>query len=198
MTTGVPPSPCRPYAMLPAQPPHSRRISPIWKDTDSTCTCSGRMCRAKRSGNTMMVSYASEPQISVRGPSMSVLSGSEGRASVPRPGRRRRHRARRAYWPWGCGALLAARGRSRARRTAGAARRGASRRRRSARLPSARRPRRRRSARSRGWRRARRGSCDGRGRSASRIPPRAGSATPRAGIRAAAVRIVMYLSSALR
>ena len=53
--------------MLPAQPPHSRRISPIWNETDSMCTWSGRMCRAKRSGNTMMVSYAIEPQISVRG-----------------------------------------------------------------------------------------------------------------------------------
>ena len=52
--------------MLPAQPPHSRRISPIWKETDSTCVCSGRMWRAKRSGNTMMVSNASEPQINVR------------------------------------------------------------------------------------------------------------------------------------
>ena len=52
--------------MLPAQPPHSRRISPIWNDTDSMCVWSGRMCRAKRSGNTMMVSKASEPQISVR------------------------------------------------------------------------------------------------------------------------------------
>src|SRR5678816_3025926 len=52
--------------MFPAQPPHSRRISAIWNDTDSTCVCSGRMWRAKRSGNTMMVSYASEPQINVR------------------------------------------------------------------------------------------------------------------------------------
>src|SRR5207244_3340961 len=52
--------------MLPAQPPHSRRISPIWNDTESTCVCSGRMCRANRSGNTMMVSNASDPQISVR------------------------------------------------------------------------------------------------------------------------------------
>ncbi len=52
--------------MLPAQPPHSRRMSLIWNDTDSMCVCSGRMCRAKRSGNTMIVSNASEPQISVR------------------------------------------------------------------------------------------------------------------------------------
>ena len=54
------------YAMLPAQPPHSRRISPTVNDTDSTCACSGRMWRANWSGNTMMVSYASEPQMRVR------------------------------------------------------------------------------------------------------------------------------------
>src|SRR5215831_4791100 len=53
--------------MLPAHPPHSRRISPIWNDTDSTCVSPGRMCRAKRSGKTMIVSIASEPQISTRG-----------------------------------------------------------------------------------------------------------------------------------
>ena len=56
ITTGSPPSAFRLYAMLPAQPPHSRRISPIWNDTDSMCVWSGRMCRAKRSGNTMIVS----------------------------------------------------------------------------------------------------------------------------------------------
>ena len=42
--------------MLPAQPPHSRRISAIWNDTDSMCVSPGRMWRPKRSGNTMMVS----------------------------------------------------------------------------------------------------------------------------------------------
>src|SRR5258706_4796564 len=31
------------------------------------CVSPGRMCRAKRSGNTMMVSSASDPQMSVRG-----------------------------------------------------------------------------------------------------------------------------------
>jgi hypothetical protein len=67
ITTGSPPIAFRLYAMLPAQPPHSRRMSPTVNDTDRRCTCSGRMWRAKRSGNTMMVSKASEPQIRVRG-----------------------------------------------------------------------------------------------------------------------------------
>src|SRR5205809_2857894 len=31
------------------------------------CVSPGRMCRAKRAGNTMMVSSASDPQINVRG-----------------------------------------------------------------------------------------------------------------------------------
>src|SRR5450755_2442994 len=53
--------------MLPAHPPHSRRISPTRNDTDSTCVCSGRMWRANRSGKTMIVSSASDPQTSVRG-----------------------------------------------------------------------------------------------------------------------------------
>src|SRR5438270_4390750 len=53
--------------MLPAQPPHSRRISLIWKETESTCVWSGRIWRANRSGKTMIVSSASEPQIRVRG-----------------------------------------------------------------------------------------------------------------------------------
>src|SRR6185437_4370197 len=52
--------------MLPAHPPHSRRMSLIWNATDSMCVCSGRIWRANRSGNTMMVSNASEPQIRVR------------------------------------------------------------------------------------------------------------------------------------
>src|SRR6185312_5996157 len=52
--------------MFPAHPPHSRRMSLIWNATDSMCVCSGRIWRANRSGNTMMVSNASEPQIRVR------------------------------------------------------------------------------------------------------------------------------------
>ena len=42
--------------MLPAHPPHSRRISLIWNDTESTCVSPGRMWRPNRSRNTMMVS----------------------------------------------------------------------------------------------------------------------------------------------
>src|SRR5437763_3870207 len=66
MMTGLPPRPCRLYAMLPEHPPNSRRMSPIWNDTDSTCTWSGRMCRANRSGNSMMVSNAIEPHTRMR------------------------------------------------------------------------------------------------------------------------------------
>ncbi len=72
MTTGSPPSALRLYAMLPAHPPHSRRMSPIRKDTESTCVWSGRMWREKRSLNTMIVSCASEPQMRVRGATLSV------------------------------------------------------------------------------------------------------------------------------
>src|SRR2546429_4779705 len=82
--------------MLPAQPPHSRRISPTWKQTESTCVCSGRMWRAKRSGNTMMVSYASEPQINVRmdGPGVPPGGKTIGAAEFTAP---RRFVALRSY-----------------------------------------------------------------------------------------------------
>ena len=68
--------------MLPAHPPHSWRISPIWNDTDSTRVWSGRMCREKRSGNTMIVSRASDPQISVRGAILSVEEKGCGTGSL--------------------------------------------------------------------------------------------------------------------
>src|SRR5512146_1949100 len=43
MISGCPPSSCRLYAMLPAQPPYSRRISGTRKATLRMCICSGRM-----------------------------------------------------------------------------------------------------------------------------------------------------------
>ncbi len=49
--------------MLPAQPPNSRRIWGTRKDTLNICTLSGRMWFLNGSGKTMMVSYASEPQM---------------------------------------------------------------------------------------------------------------------------------------
>src|SRR5712671_6276606 len=52
--------------MLPAQPPNSRRSSGTRNDTFSMWICSGRMCSRKRPWNTMMLSYAIEPQIRVR------------------------------------------------------------------------------------------------------------------------------------
>src|SRR5258705_5310722 len=52
--------------MLPAQPPNSRRSSGTRKATFNMWNCSGRMCPRKRPGNTMMLSYAIEPQIRVR------------------------------------------------------------------------------------------------------------------------------------
>src|SRR6266699_5018944 len=52
--------------MLPAQPPNSRRSSGTRKDTFNMWICSGRMCSRKRPRNTMMLSYAIEPQIRVR------------------------------------------------------------------------------------------------------------------------------------
>jgi hypothetical protein len=41
--TGSPPSSFMLYAMLPAQPPNSRRISSTRNETFSRCTLSGRM-----------------------------------------------------------------------------------------------------------------------------------------------------------
>src|SRR5258708_16624617 len=52
--------------MLPAQPPNSRRSSGTRKATFNMWICSGRMCSRKRPWNTMMLSYAIEPQIRVR------------------------------------------------------------------------------------------------------------------------------------
>src|SRR5690349_23654296 len=60
---GSPPSIFRLYAMLPAQPPNSRRIRGTRKATFRICTLSGRMWFLNWSWNTMMVSNASEPQI---------------------------------------------------------------------------------------------------------------------------------------
>src|SRR4051812_38191471 len=77
--------------MFPAQPPHSRRMSPMWNDTDSMCVRSGRMWRPKRSGNTMMVSTAMEPQTSVR--VLGMMRGAfraKGRAAVSPLGATRR------------------------------------------------------------------------------------------------------------
>src|SRR5687768_15860028 len=51
--------------MLPAQPPNSRRRSGTRNATFRMCSWSGRMWFLKRSRNTMMVSYAIEPQMSV-------------------------------------------------------------------------------------------------------------------------------------
>src|SRR6185436_8759160 len=50
--------------MLPAHPPNSRRIWGTRNATLSMCSLSGRMWVRKRSGNTMMVSYATDPQMS--------------------------------------------------------------------------------------------------------------------------------------
>src|SRR5947209_19473522 len=52
--------------MLPAQPPNSRRSSGTRNDTFNMWICSGRMCSRKRPRNTMMLSYAIEPQIRMR------------------------------------------------------------------------------------------------------------------------------------
>ena len=52
--------------MLPAQPPNSRFISGTRKETFRMWTWSGRMWSANRPWNTMTVSYAIEPQMSVR------------------------------------------------------------------------------------------------------------------------------------
>ena len=52
--------------IMAAHPPHSGRRWRSGKETDGIGVCSGRMWRANRSGNTMMVSNASDPQISVR------------------------------------------------------------------------------------------------------------------------------------
>src|SRR6266853_3686039 len=52
--------------MLPAQPPNSRRSSGTRNDTFNMWICSGRICSRKRPGNTMMLSYAIEPQIRMR------------------------------------------------------------------------------------------------------------------------------------
>src|SRR2546426_7452001 len=52
--------------MLPAQPPNSRRSSGTRNATFSMWICSGRMCSRKRPRNTMMLSYAIEPQIRMR------------------------------------------------------------------------------------------------------------------------------------
>src|SRR6185369_7493240 len=83
--------------MLPAHPPHSWRISPIWNDTDSTRVWSGRMCREKRSGNTMIVSRASDPQISVRGAILGSRKGLLDRESKPRLLRQAVSRADREF-----------------------------------------------------------------------------------------------------
>ena len=50
--------------MLPAQPPNSRRICGTRNATFSMWSLSGRMWALNRSGNTMMVSYATDPQMS--------------------------------------------------------------------------------------------------------------------------------------
>src|SRR5438445_8396995 len=52
--------------MLPAQPPNSRRSSGTRNATFNMWICSGRMCSRKRPRNTMMLSYAIEPQIRMR------------------------------------------------------------------------------------------------------------------------------------
>src|SRR2546430_7244758 len=52
--------------MLPAQPPNSRRSSGTRNATFSMWICSGRMCSRKWTWNTMMLSYAIEPQIRMR------------------------------------------------------------------------------------------------------------------------------------
>ena len=64
ITTGSPPSCASVYAMLPAQPPNSRRSVGTRNETFRMCTWSGRICCAKRPWNVVMVSNASEPQIS--------------------------------------------------------------------------------------------------------------------------------------
>src|SRR2546423_3692595 len=52
--------------MLPAQPPNSRRSSGTRNDTFKMWICSGSMCSRKRPRNTMMLSYAIEPQTRMR------------------------------------------------------------------------------------------------------------------------------------
>src|SRR5688572_17073237 len=47
--------------MLPAQPPNSRRISGVRKQTLRMWSWSGSRWFLKRSGNTMIVSYAMDP-----------------------------------------------------------------------------------------------------------------------------------------
>ena len=194
--------------MLPAQPPHSRRMSLIWNDTDSMCVCSGRMCRAKRSGNTMIVSNASEPQISVRmgrigrtadgarraakcSAAASLWRADERRASgvacVPADFRCLT-RPRRS-WP---------RGRSRGRCTAGAATPATIRRCRAAALPNAHRHRRSHARskprmKSRATRQLR---CTRTNRAPNSSSSRVSDSSSR--YSRCAVRIVMYLSSALR
>src|SRR5690242_7922233 len=49
--------------MLPAQPPKLRRMPGTRNDTFNICILSGRMCSLNLPLNTMMVSYAIEPQI---------------------------------------------------------------------------------------------------------------------------------------
>src|SRR5258706_613046 len=66
MTRGLEPGSLGLWALLPAQPPNSRRSSGTRNDTFNMWICSGRMCSRKRPWNTMMLSYAIEPQIRVR------------------------------------------------------------------------------------------------------------------------------------
>src|SRR5262245_6790459 len=62
--------------MLPAQPPNSRRIWGTRNATLSMCSLSGRMWVRKRSGNTMMVSYATDPQMSALFSSLPAMPSS--------------------------------------------------------------------------------------------------------------------------
>src|SRR5690349_19917603 len=69
--------------MLPAQPPNSRRICGTRKATLSMWSLSGRMCVRKRSGKTMMVSYATDPQMSALFSSLPAMPCSSGGGEPP-------------------------------------------------------------------------------------------------------------------
>src|SRR6185369_13237012 len=72
--------------MLPAQPPNSRRIWGTRNATLSMWSLSGRMCVRKRSGNTMMVSYATDPQMSALFSALPAMpvSGFDGKPPLGR------------------------------------------------------------------------------------------------------------------
>src|SRR5690242_14440809 len=92
ITTGSPPSWRKVYAMLPAQPPNSRRKVGTRNETFRMCSCSGRICCANLPGNVVMVSNAKEPQINagMQSPKGSGVENFDGEAvDTRRAGRQR-------------------------------------------------------------------------------------------------------------